>query len=185
MNKEKLIEKLEAWLFKQCPPEFAGKLRMTLVNAKETLEVIRELLEQLDGPKKVIVPACAEPWLEKAQYSSDVISLFSEVEYATDSDGLIEEKWDWSGEFYDWLANDSDTIFVLNDALRYGYEVENEPEWVVKVGEKYFHSWTLLSSCEPYTVRFKSNAYRITDKKKADALAIFICGEVEQAERGE
>lgn len=190
MNKAKLIEKLEAWLFNQCPPEFAGKLRMTLVNAKETLEVIRELLEQLDEPKKVIVPACAEPWLEKAQYSSDVISLFSEVEYATDSDGFIEEKWDWSGEFYDWLANDSDTLYILNDAIRYGYEIEKEPEYRIKSGKCYFVEW--LFGEEEKTgdaviviadsLESLGKAKIVNNLTNAENIARIIGGEVERVE---
>ncbi|MDK4353543.1 DUF1642 domain-containing protein, partial [Enterococcus thailandicus] len=40
--------------------------------------------------------------------------------------------------FYNWLAKDSDTLYILCDALRYGYEVEKEPLYYVKIP---FRAW--------------------------------------------
>lgn len=85
----------------------------------------------LDEPQKQVVPKCAEEWLEGHCAASDVINLFIEVTCATDSDGFISDKWRWSGEFYDWLVEDSDTLYILCDALRYGYEVEKEQLYYV------------------------------------------------------
>ena len=72
--------------------------------------------------EKVVVPKFVAEWLDKHKYSTDIIDLFLSVEYATDSDGFISEKWDYSGEFYDWLNNSADVQFTLCDAMRYGYE---------------------------------------------------------------
>ncbi|RTK90706.1 DUF1642 domain-containing protein, partial [Enterococcus faecalis] len=47
------------------------------------------------------------------------------------SDGFVAEKWDYSGEFYDWLSNSADIQFTLCDAMRYGYEVEKEQFYYV------------------------------------------------------
>ncbi|MEH0836824.1 DUF1642 domain-containing protein, partial [Enterococcus faecalis] len=59
--------------------------------------------------------------------------------YATDSDGFISEKWDYSGEFYDWLNNSADVQFTLCDAMRYGYEVVKEQlYWAVRGVTDYF-----------------------------------------------
>lgn len=178
MNKAKLIKELTK--FKELYSTYTGEYQHGEYRA---YNVALEFAKELDEPGKVIVPACAEPWLEKAQYSSDVISLFSEVEYATDSDGFIEEKWDWSGEFYDWLANDSDTIFILSDALRYGYEVENEPEWVVKVGKLYLlkppgdtSDFTIKTTWNP------DRAYRFSNQDSAKAHAAKFDGSVEPAD---
>lgn len=89
----------------------------------------------LDEPQKQVVPKCAEEWLEGHCAASDVINLFIEVTCATDSDGFISDKWRWSGEFYDWLVEDSDTLYILCDALRYGYEVEKEQLYYVLLPE--------------------------------------------------
>lgn len=130
MNKQELIENLA----KRISPleDFRGISGFHDGNY-EGLEYALNLIQQLDEPQKPVVPKCAEPFLEKSKYSTDVIDLFSEVEYATDSDGFIDSKWRWSGEFYDWLVEDSDTLYILCDALRYGYEVEKEPEYYVRL----------------------------------------------------
>lgn len=93
----------------------------------------QELIEALEEPQNPVVPNCAEQFLKIAQSSNDVIQLFDSIIYATDSDGLILEKWGWSVDFYNWLAKDSDTLYILCDALRYGYEVEKEPEYYVRL----------------------------------------------------
>ncbi|MGH2180019.1 DUF1642 domain-containing protein, partial [Enterococcus faecalis] len=67
-----------------------------------------------------------------------IIDLFLSVEYATDSDGVVAEKWDYSREFYDWLSNSADIQFTLSDAMRYGYEVKKEPLYAVKGLTDYF-----------------------------------------------
>ncbi|MEM5063030.1 DUF1642 domain-containing protein [Enterococcus faecalis] len=92
-------------------------------------------LKQLDEPKKVVVPKFVADWLDKHKYSTNIIDLFSNVEYATDSDGFIAEKWEYRGEFYDWLSDNADTLFTLCDAVRYGYEVEKEQLYYVKLPE--------------------------------------------------
>lgn len=97
------------------------------------LEMIIEDLKQLDEPKKVVIPNFVADWLDKHKYSTDIIDLFLSVEYATDSDGFIAEKWDYSGEFYDWLNNSADVQFTLCDAMRCGYEVEKEQLYYVKL----------------------------------------------------
>ena len=56
------------------------------------------------------------------------------VEYATDSDGFISEKWDYSGEFYDWLNNSRCTVYVVRR-----YEVatkSKEPLYHVLLSDK-------------------------------------------------
>ncbi|MDM3965207.1 DUF1642 domain-containing protein [Enterococcus faecalis] len=85
----------------------------------------------LDEPKKVVVPKFVAEWLDQHKYSTDIIDLFLSVEYATGSDGFIAEKWEYRGEFYDWLSDNADTLFTLCDAIRYGYEVEKEQLYYV------------------------------------------------------
>lgn len=96
------------------------------------------VMKKLDEPQKPVVPKCAEPFLKEAKCSTDVIQLFVDILHATDSDGFIWENWKWTADFYEWLAKDSDTLYILCDALRYGYEVEKEPLYRVKLGEGYF-----------------------------------------------
>ncbi|EOA7300707.1 DUF1642 domain-containing protein [Enterococcus faecium] len=109
-------------------PESAQSLRNTLDNA---------VFGKTGEPQKLILPKCAEQWIEGHCAPSDVVNLFIEVTCATDSDGFIDSKWRWSTDFYEWLANDADTLYILCDALRYGYEVEKEPLYEVIIGDLY------------------------------------------------
>lgn len=124
MNKQELIEELE------CIEVSTDSLDY-LKGADYANERAINLAKQLDEPKKVVVPKFVAEWLDKHKYSTDIIDLFLSVEYATDSDGFVAEKWDYSGEFYDWLNNSADVQFTLCDAMRYGYEVEKEQLYYV------------------------------------------------------
>ncbi|EGO8773471.1 DUF1642 domain-containing protein [Enterococcus faecalis] len=141
MNKQELIEELECLEVSTDSVDY-------LKGADYANERAINLAKQLDEPIKVVVPKFVAEWLDKHKYSTDIIDLFLSVEYATDSDGFIAEKWDYSGEFYDWLSDNADTLFTLCDAIRYGYEVEKEQLYYVKLpeigymrfGKKYFYS---------------------------------------------
>lgn len=141
MNKQELIEELECLEVSTDSVDY-------LKGADYVNERAINLAKQLEEPIKVVVPKFVAEWLDKHKYSTDIIDLFLSVEYATDSDGFIAEKWDYSGEFYDWLNNSADVQFTLCDAMRYGYEVMKEPLYYVKLpeigymrfGYRYFYS---------------------------------------------
>ncbi|EHV0179906.1 DUF1642 domain-containing protein, partial [Enterococcus faecalis] len=145
MNKQELIERIDSKMFAYplMEPETEDD---TTVEFKKgfncACENIKRLADQkLDEPKKVVVPKFVAEWLYKHKYSTDIIDLFLSVEYATDSDGFVAEKWDYSGEFYDWLSNSADIQFTLCDAMRYGYEVEKEPTiHELKILPEYFEA---------------------------------------------
>lgn len=192
MNKQELIEKIK----KAIKDELSGNYYREFDNygrteyehyteedaqsvANDIILDLEEDLKQLDEPQKPILPKCAEQFLKIAQSSNDVIQLFDSIIYATDSDGLILEKWGWSVDFYNWLAKDSDTLYILCDALRYGYEVEKEPLYYVKHknDDTYFVEFinsSFSSIWDDEINRIKS----FKDKTKADAVAVLVSGEV-------
>lgn len=192
MNRQELIEKIK----KAIKDELSGNYYREFDNygrteyehyteedaqsvANDIILDLEEDLKQLDEPQKPILPKCAEQFLKIAQSSNDVIQLFDSIIYATDSDGLILEKWGWSVDFYNWLAKDSDTLYILCDALRYGYEVEKEPLYYVKHknDDTYFVEFinsSFSSIWDDEINRIKS----FKDKTKADAVAVLVSGEV-------
>lgn len=124
LNEQNITDE-QAWnKVAEAYPESAQSLRNTLDNA---------VFGKTGEPQKLILPKCAEQWIEGHCAPSDVVNLFIEVTCATDSDGFIDSKWRWSTDFYEWLANDADTLYILCDALRYGYEVEKEPLYTVTI----------------------------------------------------
>lgn len=179
MNKQELIEALEEPKNNIQFIVGMNKYNNFLRGKKEAYVNAIGLAKQLDEPQNPVVPNCAEQFLKIAQSSNDVIQLFDSIIYATDSDGLILEKWGWSVDFYNWLAKDSDTLYILCDALRYGYEVEKEPLYYVKHknDDTYFVEFinsSFSSIWDDEINRIKS----FKDKTKADAVAVLVSGEV-------
>ena len=159
MNKQELIEELE------CIEVSTDSLDY-LKGANYATERAIRLAKQLDEPIKVVVPKFVAEWLDKHKYSTDIIDLFLSVEYATDSDGVIAEKWDYSGEFYDWLNNSADVQFTLCDAMRYGYEVKKEPTiHELKILPEYFEA--VVSGNKRFEIRKNDRNY-----KKGDILRL-------------
>ncbi|MGL9922638.1 DUF1642 domain-containing protein [Enterococcus sp. DIV1758] len=134
MNKQELIRELKEEKRKIEWKEDKYELHNAASGGKErAYSLAIDLAKELDEQIKVVVPKFVAEWLDKHKYSTDIIDLFLSVEYATDSDGFIAEKWDYSEEFYDWLSDNADTLFTLCDAVRYGYEVEKEQLYYVKL----------------------------------------------------
>lgn len=188
MNKQEFIEKLKmhgAWCT-ECHDINGEKDRYV------KFDKVRELLEQIDEPQaeKVEVPDFVAEWLKTNEYSSDIYDLFQTVEYATDADGFIPENWKWCEEFYDWISQDSDTLYILSDAIRYGYTVKPK-RWVVKFNDMgtyfYFIDWSDIyrNDDNPFVPnghldKSEDRVFIFTEKSKAEAVATLVEGSVEE-----
>lgn len=148
---------------------------------------VEDLISVLREPQQVRVPKAAVEWLTENNTSYDLIKLYSDVEYATDSEGLVEAKWKYSVAFYDWLSDDTDKIFLLADAMRYGYEVI--PGWIVRVGEiliyKSFEDGERAIFIIDDGPGFILEATVFADKEKAERIANEVGGKVEPVEVAE
>ncbi len=173
LNEQNITDE-QAWnKVAEAYPESAQSLRNTLDNA---------VFGKTGEPQKLILPKCAEQWIEGHCAPSDVVNLFIEVTCATDSDGFIDSKWRWSTDFYEWLANDADTLYILCDALQYGYEVEKEPLYRVKIGEGYFVEY---QGRGVLIIPDGNKEIKIFDSKSdADRTAQMIGGTVEEVTEG-
>ena len=127
MNKKEFIEKLKGHgaCCTECHDINGEKDRYVKV-AK-----VRELLEQLDEPQKVTVPAFVAEWIELCKEKADLSSCLNG--YYEIGDGTIVRPRGFSEEFYDWLS-DYDHMHDLARAYLDGYEVE-ESKWVVNEGD--------------------------------------------------
>ncbi|EGP5149235.1 DUF1642 domain-containing protein [Enterococcus faecium] len=176
MNKQKLIDKWESSETGAPTFETRGATERVPNDDMYTFgygvarKEILEDLKQLDEQQKLILPKCAEQWIEGHCAPSDVVNLFIEVTCATDSDGFIDSKWRWSTDFYEWLANDADTLYILCDALRYGYEVEKEPLYSVIIAGEYLvkeiscsNEVKLVSTA--YLPQYLAHHYQLTEKQ--------------------
>nr|DAI34395.1 MAG TPA: Protein of unknown function (DUF1642) [Caudoviricetes sp.] len=147
MNKQELIERME-------------DLKKLFGNKPEYVEIdtVIELISELDEPEKVKVPPFVSVW-----YEINKENLDKNIAY------LCLNNW---GEFrndktlFNWMSNTDNFIQILVDMHRFGYEVEEEKRYLVKVKgvcgnhetlncEKHSNEWLFSSSEENRTYKTK------------------------------
>ncbi|EKI8131606.1 DUF1642 domain-containing protein, partial [Enterococcus faecalis] len=110
MNKQELIEELECLVVSTDSVDY-------LQGANYAVERAISLAEQLDEPKKVILPKTADDFIEESLgMGSDKVDIISSA------DSFLRAMPD--DEFSLWFKSNRD-LFV--NALANGYEVEKEP----------------------------------------------------------
>lgn len=178
MNKEKFINKLNEEL-----EELKGK-ELLYFNMRDSVQEARctnrifgiqyalNCARLLDEPQKVKVPAFVAEKMKR--YKSALWMLSSEY---FDTSSEVD-----SDELANWIDQNSEKFFRawLDD-----YEVEEEPEWVVKRKDngKYVESLVLgkgIGLIAETTASLQENAYKLNSKDQADAVAVLIDGTVEK-----
>ncbi|MDT2451059.1 DUF1642 domain-containing protein [Enterococcus avium] len=97
-------------------------------------DILDIIFKQLDEPQKVKVPAFVAEWFEENKHNLN-FAIYELCEAGKVPVDLYEGLTDFERWFY--LNHDIDTLIRMQD----GYEVEEEPKWVVKVGNLYFCGW--------------------------------------------
>ena len=130
MNKQKLIDKYTAEISRlrpYCPNRH-------LISEQLKYDLYKEILEdlkQLDEPQKPVVPKFVADWIELCKEKADLISCLSgSYEYGVNQYKRITEDEDWLFE--------ADHQELVARAWLFGYEVEKEPLYCVKIGKGYF-----------------------------------------------
>lgn len=181
MNKQEIIQKINDSKF--CSRTIPLTYQSECFN--QGMDTALKIISKLDEPQKVKVPAVAETWLKEHDHSNDLIVLYSNIEFATSSDGFIDLHWDYDKAFYDWLVKDTDTIYILADALRYGYKVE-PPKWIVKKknGDYVEGYANATTSFTIYIDRHldSTTPHKFTELAKAEAVAYLVEGTVEKVQ---
>lgn len=140
MNKQEVLEELET-----TSTQFFHVATSTGVEANNKtlstgvfagLGIAKSVLTKLEEPQKVKVPKCVGELLDYYRNSTDVDLLallitFKDWYCRKDKAGENENA-------IDWLVKHPEKYMR---AWLDGYEVEEEPKWVVKVGNLYFCGW--------------------------------------------
>lgn len=120
----------------------------------DTSEVLRDL-KQLDEPQKVVVPQFVADWYEK---NKDEFELNLWV-FLTDFD---EENIDMSERFGIWLGDeDNNPIQTLVNMHQFGYEVEREKRYLVKVKG-------IVNALSFLSYHKNADIWTVTDKNNSD-----------------
>lgn len=124
--------------------------------------------------QKVKVPEFVVEWFEENKHNLN-FAIYELCEAGKVPVDLYEGLTDFERWFY--LNHDIDTLIRMQD----GYEVEEEPKWVVKVDDNaYFVDF--FDSLTPHLVDGLGwEVMRLDDKSKADAVALIIGGKAEKA----
>lgn len=128
MNKQELIEKLTEYF-----EYYEGDEDRYIQGKYSAYRVALNLAKQLDEPQKPVVPGFVAELLDYYRQSPDVDLLallitFKDWYYSTAKDGDHEEA-------IDWLVKHPE---IYMRAWLFGYEVEKEPMYCVKIGKGYF-----------------------------------------------
>lgn len=155
MNKQELIEKMKA----------NGEWFET--NRYVKITKVIELINQMDEPQKVKVPAFVAPFIEKLKITNRRYGVELEKAYNNEEDEELVN-WLWFNE----------NVLTLFRALEKGYEVEEEPKYRVKIGNGYFVNYQgrgcLISPHE------KDGIMNFDSMKEANRTADTVGGTVEK-----
>lgn len=117
MNKQELIKRIKEL------PCFEGPIACTVTVNREW---ILSSIEQLDQPPKVKIPKFVAECIEYAQASDwDLEDVFQSIANELDTSEISE-----------WFYSKSENMDILASAWLYGYEIEKEPRYTVRMKNK-------------------------------------------------
>lgn len=168
MNKQELINYIKD------QNEWSGNHRFILIKKEELISMI----EDLDEPQKVKVKQYVADWFEEHK---DFLEL-SLGRITPDIRTKIVQGQALS-EFEKWFNKTRNKPFETIIRMKDGYEVEEEPKWVVKIednGSAYFVDF--FDELQPHLVcGLSGEVMRFDSEDKANAIVTLIeCGTVEK-----
>lgn len=168
MNKHDLIKGINKEKYDFSKPETSLDSSDYKEGYNDASDDILDIIKKLDEPQKVKVPKVVAEYVEWCHFEE--ITLW---EVSKSIRGMPEEVWKW--------LDSSINQDIFARAMLDGYEVEEEPKWVVKVDDNaYFVDF--FDSLTPHLVDGLGwEVMRLDDKSKADAVALIIGGKAEKA----
>lgn len=170
MNKQELIKKVKA--LEGYNSAFSRDYE---IGHDECMDKVVLLIEQLNEPQKVKVPAYVAEWFEinKEQLEVAIWDLTTET-YETDRDQLSEIQL--------WIK-ESDRPYKTLISMQDGYEVEEEPKWIVCYSTMYLKSPLETGQIETVEITPKKElACHFKSYKEAKQQTSLIGGAVEKVE---
>ena len=155
MNKQELINSVKAW-GAWCTDHNTGEKDRYV-----KIDKVRELIEQLDGKQKVTVPQFVASWIKQCKENATLADCLKGYYEISDGEGAGSE------DFQNWVV-DNENDELTAKAWMFGYEVEKEPLYQVKIPEV---NWDEYSSelVKEYTYiiwDITSHEYRLSASNK-------------------
>lgn len=119
MNKQELIEKIES---------LPSLTSITSIRPYVDKKIVLGLISQLDEPEKVAIPKFVADWYEKHKddFETSLFQCIYEI-FGKRNDSELNE-------FENWVIDENIKPFqTLVNMHQFGYEVEKEPKYIVKL----------------------------------------------------
>ncbi|WP_242387611.1 DUF1642 domain-containing protein [Enterococcus gallinarum] len=178
MNKQELLKELESnkdKCFKEAKKYAVLSWDRQIVDSKALVYMqVINWVEQLDEKQKVTVPKFVATWINQCKEKAtlaDCLDGYYEI-----SNGEVVS----SEDFQNWVV-DNENDELTAKAWIFGYEVEKEPKFIVKVGNLYLIE--PLGDTSDFTIMTTwnhKNAYEFTSYDMAQTHANTFGGEVEE-----
>lgn len=149
MDKQELIQKVKD------RSEYPGKYPCAIIRTPYVLEMINEL----DEPQKVKVPEFVAAWYEMNKKNLE----YRIWKYIKNWD---DQRWN---DFKNWMDKNSVKSLEILTRMQYGYEVEEEQRWAVKLkfGRQYLSENADGTAIDFYSFMFPVRSYT---KKELEAV---------------
>ena len=169
LNESKITDE-QAWnKVAEAYPESAQSLRNTLDNA---------VFGKTGEPQKPVVPKFVADWFEDNKHALD-LAIFTKIR---ELDG---KRYPHETDFENWLDNAENNPIETLIRMKDGYEVEEKPKYIVKIGKLYLKeplgdtsNFTILTTWD------KKCAYPFSSFHMADIHAAKFEGTVEEVAEG-
>ncbi|CJD46902.1 phage protein [Streptococcus pneumoniae] len=139
MNKQELIEKYEA-----------VECLVGIVSGKTILKSVLRDLQQLDEPEKVKVPQFVADWIE-----------YCKVKKITLAHAFYRSEEAENKNVFSWIVKDSGNQETFAQAWIFGYEVEKEKRYLVKVKG-------IVNALSFLSYHKNADIWTVTDKNNSD-----------------
>jgi len=179
VNRQELLEKLTSnrdKCFEEANKYVVLSWDRQIVDSKSLVYMqVINWVEQLDEQPKVTVPKFVADWIEQCKAKAtlaDCLKGYYEI-------SILQTV--GSEDFQNWVVDNENDVLTAK-AWMFGYEVEKEPNFIVKVGNLYLIE--PLGDTSDFTIRTTwnhKNAYEFTSYDMAQTHANKFGGEVEEA----
>lgn len=132
-----------------------GKVKSDLLQLKEDLKN----LSTIEYSRKVRVPKFIADWIEQSKGFDEDYQAYDQDNAITLQNAIDVNTGGITIDIVEWLWHvGNDELFAR--AWLDGYEVEEEPKYLVRKGEKYLAEWGNTTSITPVCSEYRSSARR-------------------------
>lgn len=172
------MRKDKAWLKEEIKKLITEESQFMLHAEMVDLGLVLLSIDELDEPEKPVIPQFIANFIEKWKDQGLAMYEWFSFDFDNKEDEEVN-KWLYDND----CEENTRREYLLIDAVRYGYEVEKEPQWVVLRNCMYIKNFYFGEMNNDYrvgSIAYKEQAMLFNEKDKAEAVALLVDGEVEE-----